>query len=737
MITNCIQLDFNKENDLKVPSVQYDSGSRFVKIKLQRNKSPFEIDGYRVTVVANKVDGTEIMNDCTILDGVNGVVQFEITEQFNAVEGVVDCQLKLFKGKTLLTSMPFSINVVKSVSTKEIVSSNELKTLVNALGEVQNIDNRFAQTNAQLSQEITELNVIKANKGDIGTPLVANSIHEMKDTTKIYVNTTDGKWYSYNGTAWIAGGVYNSLAVGNGTLDIATTKGTMSTSNLYVYSRDFIGGWYIKPNGELNTSAEAGYAKIPIRGGEKICIYKPDNRYGTSVGVGLFLDSSGGTLSTIVLENYKFGKYNDKDTVVITSPENAYFLCLNVKLNSFDDSLTTIVEYGTKIENKNALSKLYGYNLRDVEFDTFKNSIGYSSLNEYNYNNHYYDGVFVNNAGDVRTMNGWGLARIPCDENTVYSLQLPSNIYGGAIGRLAYYRDEEKLSYVLASNLISGTANGANFITFTTPTGCNNIRITCKRTDEVDSFDNSRTLIVTKGSTILQAYKYDTYIDSLFGYQLKDNTIENKGTIAESPLKGLKWVALGDSLTEKNIRTTKNYHDYIADETGVVVVNMGVGGSGYKKREGENKAFYQRVLNTPLDADIVTIFGSGNDLSLTLGTPTDSGTDTLCGCINTTIDNLYSILPTVKLGIITPTPWGKYPTHEVNNKMDLYSNAIVEICKRRGIPCLDLYHSSNMRPWDDTFKNLMYKRDDGNSVHPDEDGHKFMYRRFLTFIESL
>lgn len=151
MITNFIQLDFNKENDLKVPSVQYDSGSRFVKIKLQRNKVPFAINGYRVTVVANKVDGTEIMNDCTILDEANGLVEFEITEQFNAVEGVVDCQLKLFKGKTLLTSMPFSINVVKSVSTKEIVSSNELKTLVNALGEVQNIDNRFAQTNAQLS----------------------------------------------------------------------------------------------------------------------------------------------------------------------------------------------------------------------------------------------------------------------------------------------------------------------------------------------------------------------------------------------------------------------------------------------------------------------------------------------------------------------------------------------------------------------------------------------------------
>lgn len=173
MITNFIQLDFNKENDLKVPSVQYDSGSRFVKIKLQRNKTPFEIDGYRVTVVANKVDGTEIMNDCTILDGVNGVVQFEITEQFNAVEGVVDCQLKLFKGKTLLTSMPFSINVVKSVSTKEIVSSNELKTLVNALGEVQNIDNRFAQTNAQLS-----LTVKKGEGGVITNNMLSQEVKE-------------------------------------------------------------------------------------------------------------------------------------------------------------------------------------------------------------------------------------------------------------------------------------------------------------------------------------------------------------------------------------------------------------------------------------------------------------------------------------------------------------------------------------------------------------------------------
>lgn len=236
MITNFIPLDFNKEADLNIPSVQYDSGSRFVKIRLQQNKVPLEINGYRVTVVANKVDGTEIMNDCTILDGVNGLVQFEITEQFNAVEGVVDCQLKLFKDEILLTSMPFNISVVKSVSTKEIVSSNELKTLVNALGEVQNIDNRFAQTNAQLSK--------KANKSEIGSPLIANSVSEMTDTSKVYVNVSDGGWYSHNGNSWVRGGLYNSQGIGDN--EITPVKTTFFLVNSIFNDNDFINGgvWF-------------------------------------------------------------------------------------------------------------------------------------------------------------------------------------------------------------------------------------------------------------------------------------------------------------------------------------------------------------------------------------------------------------------------------------------------------------------------------------------------------------
>ena len=209
-------------------------------------------------------------------------------------------------------------------------------------------------------------------------------------------------------------------------------------------------------------------------------------------------------------------------------------------------------------------------------------------------------------------------------------------------------------------------------------------------------------------------------------------------TSKNKPYINKKWVCMGDSLTEKNLRSTLNYHDYIADNTGITVVNMGRSGSGYKRTEDEGFAFYQRIANVPKDADVVTIFGSGNDLKLAdvLGAPTDKGTDTICGCINTTIDNLYAVLPTVPLGIISPTPW-IYNQPSNNGTMSRYAEALKEICALRGIPFLDLFHCSGLRPNEKTFRELAYSKDEGNGVHPDETGHKLIAPRIKAFLDSL
>ena len=201
---------------------------------------------------------------------------------------------------------------------------------------------------------------------------------------------------------------------------------------------------------------------------------------------------------------------------------------------------------------------------------------------------------------------------------------------------------------------------------------------------------------------------------------------------------GKKWVVVGDSITARTIRTNMAYYDYVAQSTGITVVNMGQSGTGYKQTENDGTAFYQRIWNVPADADVITIFGSGNDIGygFPLGTPSDTGTDTLCGCINTTLDYLYVIKPTAQVGLVTPTPWAQYPPTEPGNEMEQYADAIVEICRQRSIPCLDLYHCSNLRPWDAQFRALAYSKDEDNGIHPDETGHALIAPKFAAFLEN-
>lgn len=198
---------------------------------------------------------------------------------------------------------------------------------------------------------------------------------------------------------------------------------------------------------------------------------------------------------------------------------------------------------------------------------------------------------------------------------------------------------------------------------------------------------------------------------------------------------GKKWAAMGDSLTAVNDTASAKYHTLIADKTGINVVNLGAGGTGYKKEYNGVSGFVNRADTIPLDSDVVTIFGSGNDGSFTIGNPTDTGTDTLCGCINTTIERIFARIPTCKLGIITPTPWQAYNPATDTNWMYRYSSAIVQICKNWGVPCLDLYHCSNLRPWDSDFRDIAYSNADG--VHPNNIGHAIFAPRIEAFLDSL
>ena len=160
------------------------------------------------------------------------------------------------------------------------------------------------------------------------------------------------------------------------------------------------------------------------------------------------------------------------------------------------------------------------------------------------------------------------------------------------------------------------------------------------------------------------------------------------------------------------------------------------------------KAFYQRIQNVdPNDFDFFTILGSINDaISYSvddLGDVTDTGTTTICGCINTTLANFFSVAPYTPIGIITATPSASQNASDPDCFMSKYTEKLIEIARLHAIPVLDLYHDNGLRPQDATFLTQFYTSDvngdlDTNGIHPNSEGHKkFIAPKVREFIKSL
>lgn len=200
-----------------------------------------------------------------------------------------------------------------------------------------------------------------------------------------------------------------------------------------------------------------------------------------------------------------------------------------------------------------------------------------------------------------------------------------------------------------------------------------------------------------------------------------------------SELADKTWFCLGDSITYNS----GNYHEIIAESDGVIPTNGGVAGTGYMRTVGSQGNFATRSANMNTVYDIVTVMGSINDINeiANIGTATDTGTATIGGCINTTIDNIYAS-GNYHLGLISPIPSGTYNGNPKNGENTHVARIVAleaEICRLRGVPFLDLFHSSNMQPWDSTFASL-YMNDD---THPNAAGYKIFSNAIKQFIKSL
>lgn len=153
-VINFIKLDFNRSNDVIIPTIEWDQGSRFVRVQLQNNNQSVDITGSQVAITVIRNDLEEIIESCNVLDAKEGLIEFEISKAMVARQGDMLCQLKLSDNDSVLSSQLFKISVNNTLTLSLEESRSEMDVLIHALGEVQDINNRFNQINAQLSTEI-------------------------------------------------------------------------------------------------------------------------------------------------------------------------------------------------------------------------------------------------------------------------------------------------------------------------------------------------------------------------------------------------------------------------------------------------------------------------------------------------------------------------------------------------------------------------------------------------------
>lgn len=227
MKDNVLLMEIDKPLYETIHSVQYDRNSRFVHVKLLNNSLPFDLTNKRVILSGSKPDGEEIFNTCKIVED---LVVIEITEDMNAVPGVSEYSLEIYGGDmSLLQTKNFKIKVTPSVRSNKVESRSEVKALTDALSEVQNIDNRFAETNAQLSQKAivnntSNVNTVSKDIVDLNfnTASISRQVNLLNDDFVYFHDNFNSDYGLYDEISLGASGVNITKNTNNGTFEFVS-----------------------------------------------------------------------------------------------------------------------------------------------------------------------------------------------------------------------------------------------------------------------------------------------------------------------------------------------------------------------------------------------------------------------------------------------------------------------------------------------------------------------------------
>ena len=612
---------------------------------------------------------------------------------------------------------------------------------------------------------------------DGGPSIFMNSLSELKAAypkgaagVALVRETDPAKIYVWNGTTWEDFGDYQGIEVKDGTvtskkiaLGAVGPLNIMSDSDRIISTNKFDkynvkGGYWTGTIGqELGFVVHANWSAlsnpIPVSPGDVVRFsHASSNGYFLGVSQNGFIVQ----MAPMIKEDYKYAE-------VVVQP-NVVAFYTSIRSPYLDQAMITINEPlpGTYTPYSNSKT----LNWLSIKNDNIEDGIDVSKIKNFTLNNlidfdtihedHYYGfpGEYIPFTGRAATE--------------------PIEVSKGETYRIPPIKSPSPIAYLdSAKKLITHTSVPDDYIntqpyTFTIP---NNDSVKYMIiTLSTDSIPLSQQVIRKVPDPDIT----DSYV--MQGLKIDYENVNNKPTSLDSPrFENKRLLVTGDSITEKNYRANRNWHDYLKDWLNLgKVYNDGRSGSGLVKNIGivHRLPNWESNYGTESDVDFILLMGNMND-----GTSTETGdwnwlygdddihkgdfttiitdtnkTDSMWYALRYTVETIIEKYPNTPFGYITSQPrsmtavksgvpregydtscWGRTSWFEE------WVDAIFEVCGHYSVPVLDLYHESNLRPWNDANNNKYFTSPgltEPDGIHPNDEGQEVMAWKIKEFVKQ-
>lgn len=579
-----------------------------------------------------------------------------------------------------------NLDVQNEINNKldELVNDGTLSNLIGAYIQPKineqnaNIQNFEQSVNATLNNYNNRISAIAS-----GSPLKATSVSDMIDTSRIYVNTTDGKWYYYDGTNWQIGGTYQSSGIADNSITFLSLDSNLKGNFNFDLGENLVSqqlnSVYYKKNtttGKVQTTNANNYSSYiyPLETGKNY-FFVGFNRY--NLPALLIADSE----NNVIYES----PANDTSTVTGSS----YLFSVNQSglkayINRGSTTMSTVWfdYYNTKLCEVNNL-----YNNLKIK----ENTPVFNDL----------EGLFVS------------IARIEINKTIQFISNADYDTKVYKISKGLKYTIHSKDLFNVPGVVLTDTSYNVKYIS------SDESQATAR--DVIYTFTAENDGFAFLPEIEMHNVYHTISIDyDMINTESKMNNLENKVVL---------WN--GDSIGYGAGNNGVSYANYISDKYNMSSTNYAVSGRCIAKEDGHT-SILETINNMSNNADYVLFEGGWNDMwRVPLGSISEGYDATLdeytwSGALESLIKTSKMKWPTAKIGFILPH--GR--VDNMRETEDTFWNRAIEIFNKWNFPYIDLRHNG-LVAFNDTLLDLFFDISEtthhGDGTHPNELGYKTFY----------